>query len=174
MREVRGLLAVRTCGFHQSHSAAPAELLMASRGCAAPHPNGQVLRCNEALTWCSCAAAYAGPWGPAAAAKRICAELGLQPSTETLVTEQIRNGLRRYEDWPARDPCAARKRRVLLDLRLDVTLDGLRYTDRMLWDPYTTFAHAADEIGETTCADLGLPGCVMRKGVEAVCAFALI
>jgi hypothetical protein len=86
--------------------------------------------------------------------------LGLNPSSEALVTDQIKNGLRRYEDWPAGDPCAARKRRVLLELRLDVTMGGLRYTDHLLWDPYTTFASAAEEFAVTTCADLGLPGCV--------------
>ena len=78
------------------------------------------------------------------------------------MTEQIKNGLRRYENWPAGDPCAKRKRRVVLRLDLDLVLDGLRYTDSMLWSPYQTFtATTAQEFGAITAADLGLPGCVV-------------
>ena len=113
-----------------------------------------------------------GAWGPAAAAKRICAELGLQPSSEGLVTDQIKNGLRRYDSWPAGDPCVQRKRRVLLEVVVDVTLDGLRLTDRMLWDPYSTFNDtAAHDIAAVTCADLGLPGC---DAIGVVCHVRLL
>lgn len=112
-----------------------------------------------------------GPWGPAAAAKRICSELGLQPSSEALVTDQIKNGLRRYDNWPAGDPCVQRKRRVLLEVVVDVTLDGLRLKDRMLWDPYSTFNDtAAHDMAAVTCADLGLPGCVSQAGHSCVLA----
>ncbi len=112
-------------------------------------------RADAALTH----AARAGEWGPTAAAKRICAELGLPQSSEQLVHDQIRNGLRRYDEWSDR----SRGRERLLELTLDLTLGGLRYRDRLLWDAnQPQNASGPEDFAACTCADLGLRcGCAL-------------
>ncbi len=100
----------------------------------------------------------AGEWSHAAAATRLCAELGLAASHEQLVCDQIRNGLTRYESWVD----SGRERLVVLEL--DVTIGKLRYRDRLLWDANEPHNKAgADEFAAGVCADLGL-GCGHRQG----------
>ncbi len=107
----------------------------------------------------------AGEWGHTAAATRLCAELGLAPSHEQLVSDQIRNGLTRYESWVD----SGRERLITLDL--DVQLGALRYRDRIAWDANEPQNKAgADEFAAGVCADLGL-GCARLRLLARSCAF---
>lgn len=74
---------------------------------------------------------------------------------ENLMSDQIKNGLVRFEGW--RDESCGRQR--LLELVLDVTVGSLRYRDRLLWDANEPQnASGAEDFAQETCADLGL-GC---------------
>lgn len=78
--------------------------------------------------------------------------MGLGAAHEQLVSDQIRNGLARYDAWL--DAGAER----LVPLRLDLTHGGLRYTDTLLWDANEPMNKAGvDELAAETVADLGLP-----------------
>ena len=70
---------------------------------------------------------------------------------EQLVSDQIRNGLTRYESWTdAGHEC-------LVPIDLDVTVGRLRYRDRIMWDANEPHNKAgADEFAAGVCADLGL------------------
>jgi hypothetical protein len=77
--------------------------------------------------------------------------LGL--GSELLVSDQIRNGLRRYSEW--RDESRGRER--LVEVELDVRVWPLRYRDRLLWDANAPQnAGGAADFAATVCADLGL------------------
>ena len=70
---------------------------------------------------------------------------------EQLVSDQIRNGLTRYESWvDAGHEC-------LVPIDLDVTVGRLRYRDRVMWDANEPPNKAgADEFAHGVCTDLGL------------------
>ena len=119
--------------------------------------------------WCATDAqpspCRAGEWGHAAAASRLCGELGLVPTHEQLVSDQIRNGLTRYESW------VDAGRECLVPIDLDVTLGRLRYRDRVMWDanepPNKAGAH---EFAHGVCSDLGLGYVARRTRLHAACS----
>jgi hypothetical protein len=102
---------------------------------------------------------FAGDWGHTAAASRLCGELGLVSSHEQLVSDQIRNGLTRYESW------VDAGRECLVPIEFDITLGRLRYRDRLMWDANEPPNKAGpDEFAQGVCSDLGL-GCVAMRRV---------
>ena len=76
---------------------------------------------------------------------------------EQLVSDQIRNGLTRYESWvDAGHEC-------LVPIDLDVTVGRLRYRDRIMWDANEPPNKAgAEEFANGVCTDLGLGYCLHR------------
>ena len=108
-----------------------------------------------------------GDWGHAAAASRLCGELGLVNTHEQLVSDQIRNGLTRYESW------VDAGRECLVPIDLDVTVGRLRYRDRLMWDANEPPNKAgADEFAQGVCADLGLGCGSAAQGGASVCRAA--
>ena len=94
---------------------------------------------------------HAGDWGHTAAASRLCGELGLVSSHEQLVSDQIRNGLARYESW------VDAGRECLVPIEFDITIGRLRYRDRIMWDANEPPNKAGpDEFAQGVCGDLGL------------------
>ena len=108
--------------------------------------------CGATVSWLGLTlACCAGDWGHVAAASRLCGELGLVSTHEQLVSDQIRNGLTRYESWvDVGHEC-------LVPIDLDVTVGRLRYRDRIMWDANEPPNKAgADEFAYGVCTDLGL------------------
>ena len=91
--------------------------------------------------------------------QQLCRDVGLAHEWLQPLTQQFKQQLKQHRQLLTTPPATARLHsdRPLLQLRLDLTLDGVRLTDRFLWDPLHPHS-SPEEYARVLVGDLGLGG----------------
>eukprot|EP00899_Mesostigma_viride_P006187 jgi/Mesvir1/1556/Mv14535-RA.1 len=84
-----------------------------------------------------------------AISQRVAADLGVPDSCDRMVELQLNNTIRNYVKRELRGT-------DLVDMKLEVTLDGISYTDEIQWD-LSEPMNCPDQFAAGVCADVGLP-----------------
>ncbi|GAQ83256.1 hypothetical protein KFL_001410140 [Klebsormidium nitens] len=89
------------------------------------------------------------PPEPIKVARKMWEELGVPAALERVIATQLNVGLKKYHK---KDLC----KEHLVEVNLNVELEGRTYKDRVLWD-LNEPQNSPDEFAFSVCTDLGLP-----------------